>query len=42
MWLNKLFLDALVKNPKDKNLLVSLGILKFVDRKYKEAEVYFM
>jgi len=42
MWLNKLFMDALVKNPRDVNLLVSLGVLKFVDKKYKDAEVYFM
>lgn len=35
-------MDALVKNPRDVNLLVSLGVLKFVDRKYKAAEVYFM
>jgi len=35
-------MDALVKNPWDVNLLVSLGVLKFVDWKYKEAEVYFM
>lgn len=41
-WLNKLFLDALHKNPWDASLLVSLGVLKFVDRKYKEAETYFI
>jgi len=42
MWLNRLFIDALAWNPWDVNLLVSLGVLKFVDRRYKEAEVYFM
>ena len=35
-------MDALHKNPKDPNLLVSLGVLKFVDRMYKDAEVFFM
>ena len=39
---NKLYMEALSRNTKDGTLLNALGVLKYLDRDYKTAEVYWI